>query len=297
MSCNATQALQYNGDIAGLGVRLSFYFQNFILVLLVDRSYEDAESSLWTFIATSFGLTIAALVQVASNSLTLLEGILVSQLSWLANLGTVLALASYSRSKGEDNLVKIAAVLQGYISMILTIVMWVWSGSLPPGYSCNLSVKFVFFFAVHVPALGTGRIVGLVFSSLTMLVYTAVTYTECMAWRKHGISRLSPKETRPEVESAADTASRHARRGSEASGTRSSGPRRGVQSRRNDPARQKWLGAEVDPILFGIILTQLIIFAYFIATTELIVHQQGASDSDMNEWGFGQVSSHFSDPP
>jgi len=71
-------------------------------------------------------------VQVRSRGLTLLEGILgklrfraclddgidfssVSQLSWLANLGTILALASYSRSKGKDNLVKFAAVLQGML--------------------------------------------------------------------------------------------------------------------------------------------------------------------------------------
>lgn len=68
-------------------------------------------------------------MQVASQNLSLLEGILgklandnhraclnrstVSQLSWLANLGTILALASYSRLKGKDDLVKIAAVVQG----------------------------------------------------------------------------------------------------------------------------------------------------------------------------------------
>jgi hypothetical protein len=71
LDCSAI--FQYDGDIAGLGVRLSFYLQNFVLgmslfleingpgmvvlsqrpaVLLVDRSYEDAENALWTFIAT-----------------------------------------------------------------------------------------------------------------------------------------------------------------------------------------------------------------------------------------------------
>lgn len=52
------------------------------LVLLVDRSWQDAPSALWTFIATSFGLTIAALVQAARGDLTLFQALQVSNLVW-----------------------------------------------------------------------------------------------------------------------------------------------------------------------------------------------------------------------
>ena len=51
-----------------------------LLVLLVDRSWEDAPSALWTFIATSFGLTIAAIVE--REQLSLFQALQVSNLVW-----------------------------------------------------------------------------------------------------------------------------------------------------------------------------------------------------------------------
>lgn len=90
---NVCTVLQQNTDISGIGVRLSFYIQTFVLgqylpslsctstsqwtsqVLLVNRSSEEASGSLWTLISLSFGLTIAALAAVGSDSLTLYEAI------------------------------------------------------------------------------------------------------------------------------------------------------------------------------------------------------------------------------
>lgn len=57
-------------------------------VLLVDRQ-SDA-SAVWTFIATSFGLTISAIVQAAQHQLSLLQALQVSNLVW-----SVLALYAY----------------------------------------------------------------------------------------------------------------------------------------------------------------------------------------------------------
>lgn len=89
-----------NPDISGIGVRLSFYLQNFLLgevyrlcmlwchiltlfvVLLVDRSWEDAPSALWTFTSTSCGLTIAAIVQARSQQLSFFQALQVSNLVW-----------------------------------------------------------------------------------------------------------------------------------------------------------------------------------------------------------------------
>jgi hypothetical protein len=163
---------QTNPDISGVGIRISFYLQNFILgelgpivviailhplidslqVLLVNRSWEDAPNSLWTFIATNFGLTIAALAQLKGDELTLFEAIEVSYLIWLANFGTFLALASYSGQKEKykarrwgtniaapkhDNFVMVGAVVQTFFSIILTLVMWcVRNTSNSPSYRC-----------------------------------------------------------------------------------------------------------------------------------------------------------------
>ena len=89
----------YNPDISGLGVRVSFYLQCFLLgelalhsyndisltwraVILVDRSWQDAPSALWTFIATSFGLTISAISLARQNSLSWFQALQVANLVW-----------------------------------------------------------------------------------------------------------------------------------------------------------------------------------------------------------------------
>jgi len=104
-------------------------------VLLVDRSWQDAPIALWTFIATSFGLTIAAIVQQQQQQLTLFQALQVTNLVWLANFGTFVALASYSRQKAAspkrfrgrgsfDYNVKFGAMAQTLLSMTLTIYVW-----------------------------------------------------------------------------------------------------------------------------------------------------------------------------
>lgn len=95
-----SEGQQNNPDISGVGVRISFYLQTIFLgacstlqrhfktylilhpVLLIDRSWEDAPSALWTFIATSFGLTVAAIAQVRNQSLSFFQALQVSNLVW-----------------------------------------------------------------------------------------------------------------------------------------------------------------------------------------------------------------------
>ena len=61
-------------------------------VLLVDRSWQDAPSALWTFIATSFGLTLAALVQATQNQLSLFQALQVSNLVWFVLICPILSM-------------------------------------------------------------------------------------------------------------------------------------------------------------------------------------------------------------
>ncbi|KIJ37052.1 hypothetical protein M422DRAFT_781918 [Sphaerobolus stellatus SS14] len=259
---NCSDVLQYNGDIAGAGVRVSFYIQNFILVLMVQ---EDAENALWTLVATSFGLTVAALAQVKMGQLTLLQGMLVSQLAWFAIFGTYLSLASYSRSKGRDSIVKIAAVLQGYFSMTLTIAMWAFAHNLPLS-QCSDHPKFVFLFGVTVDALGTGKKVALAFSSIVLVIFTVFNVIEFRQWYER--RKKKRREGR--------------------------GQHRKQTSRRRNLEEQRsqsygWIHSEDGSLLLGIIICQVFVLVYFIATTELIIHKSNASDSDSTAWGFGQI--------
>ena len=45
-------------------------------------------------------------------------------------------------------------------------------------------------------------------------------------------------------------------------------------------------------ILIGTILTLALIFSYFIASNEQLLHQNSDLDNANKEWGFGQVRSH-----
>ena len=132
--------------------------------------------------------------------------------------------------------------------MILTIVMWTWGAHFSRGDPCNEAIRFIVLFAVDVPALGAGRTIALVCASIMMLIYTAVTFTECVAWKRNGTSHLSTRETcrNLDVEPALKTT----RKGSTTSG-RGNKRRKSTASqshRRNprQPSRQQWLGTDVD---------------------------------------------------
>ncbi|KAJ3555427.1 hypothetical protein NM688_g2588 [Phlebia brevispora] len=151
--------LTVNTDISGIGVRVSFYVQTLLLVLLGDRSWQDAPSALWTFIATSFGLTVSAISQARSGALSFFQALQVTNLVWLANFGAFLALASFSRhrrhekasgetkkrkNKKQDkkqlramfhaltaNTMKIAATCQTLFTMALTMFTWARPNAFP----------------------------------------------------------------------------------------------------------------------------------------------------------------------
>ncbi|KAF8513556.1 hypothetical protein BU17DRAFT_95249 [Hysterangium stoloniferum] len=239
---------------------------------MIERSHKDAETALWTLVSTSFGLTIAALVQIGQGQMNFLQGILVTQLTWFAMFGTYLALASYSRSKGENTLVKIAAVIQTYFSTVLTIAMWAKASKLPT-WDCpeTSQVKFVMLFGLPLPARTSGRIVAITFASLVLVLYAAVTFIEFKAWLRRWEKRKK----------------RDTEQGNR--GNRGRRRHRVRQKKKRSGFRQRWVPADVGAVFFGILMSQIFILAYFIATTELIIIKSGAQLSDTSTWGFGQV--------
>jgi len=208
-NCPSEIPLVLNSDIGGIGVRISFYLQTFLLVLLVDRSWQEAPSALWTFIATSFGLTIAALVQAAQGNLSLFQALQVLNLVWLANFGSFLALASYSRrksghshhtskdSKGKlhkpENYVKFGAMLQTLLSMVLT--EWLWVHVSIFSNECSPDVEYILF-VVKTNALGSGRVVALTLTSILTAGYAVVTFHELRAYYLSYKQRKLPRHHR-----------------------------------------------------------------------------------------------------
>jgi len=214
-------------------------------------------------------LTIAALVQIGQGQMNFIQGILVTQLTWFAMFGTYLALASYSRSEGENSIVKVAAVIQTYFSTTLTIVMWALASRLPtwncPGTS---EVKFVILFGWPLRAQTSGRIVALVFASIILVLYATITAIELQGW----LGRWKKKKR--DIEQ----------------GTRPKKRRHHGRLKNKKPRfKHRFVPADVGPVFFGILMSQIFILAYFISTTELIILKSKAQLSDTSVWGFGQV--------
>jgi hypothetical protein len=343
MSSNTTcdNSLVINPDISGIGVRCSFYLQTFLLVLLVDRSWQDAPSALWTFIATSFGLTLAALVQATQNQLSLFQALQVSNLVWLANFGTFLALASYSRRKSgvshhqrkgtkgkkakPENNVKFGAMFQTLFSMILTEWLWVHASTF--GVQCSIDIEYILF-VVKVKALGRGRIVALVLTSLLTVGYMAVTYHELISYYRSRKQAKKDKEVNLPLHHRKTSYARSVRSTEDIDdfpspihptlntntlsppavpfsrsmslvapssiNTESSSQPAAAESRRRHtknkdhrPRRRQWSG-NWDPMLLGIAAVQIVVFTYFVVSSELLLlwnpHQSGG-----DSWGFGQI--------
>ncbi|KAJ7161429.1 hypothetical protein C8R43DRAFT_335009 [Mycena crocata] len=317
---NCVNYATINPDISGIGVRVSFYLQTFLLVLLVDRSWQDAPTALWTFIATSFGLTIATIVQHQSDSeLTLFQALQVSNLVWLANFGTFVALASYSRqkaaSRGEANIrvgsdynVKFGAMSQTLFSMALTIYLWSNAdtfGSMP---ECSHLINYLVF-AIKVPALGAGKIIGLTASSMLTAAYVLITLHELRSYRRSRkdnsgpvISALShPRIPKPIASSTSiTTSSDFPPPGLIHSAVYS--PRAEVPppqyltetpqvprvTRKRRPRRRRW-SYEVDPMLIGIMICQAGVTTYFIVSSELLLSYNEGASSSSSQMGFGQI--------
>lgn len=321
-----THCLNYaitNPDISGIGVRVSFYLQTFLLVILVDRSWQDAAIALWTFIATSSGLTIATIVQHQSNAqLTLFQGLQVSNLVWLANFGTFVALASYSRQKaashkepniriGADYKVKFGAMMQTIVSMALTIYMWSTAdtfGSIP---ECSRRINYMIF-AIKVPALGAGKIVGLTASSLLTIAYILITLHELRSYRrsrKENRERAMSSPIHPRSPMAVSSATSVPTVSSDYAlpvpvhsaayhkPTRSwqapQSPKETISqipplTQRRRPRRRRW-SYEVDPMLIGIMICQILVFIYFVASSELLLLYNEGAYSSAQQMGFGQI--------
>jgi hypothetical protein len=258
-------------------------------------------------------------------------------------------LASYSRRKSghshhkgkgkrgklhkPENYVKFGAMIQTLFSMILT--EWLWyvigllSGLIPDHYirvhasifndECSPRVEYVFF-VFKANALGTGRVLSLILTSVLTVGYAAVTFHELRAYYRSYQKRKHRRHHRNGTSSSAEKnlnipspTSTHG-----LTNTLSPRPISGVEFSRSlslttsisnhvieppaqlptvtdpkvkkktpRPRKKQWSG-NWDPMLLGIAVFQFIVFAYFVVSTELLL-QWNPYQNDGNKWGFGQV--------
>ncbi|KAJ7061639.1 hypothetical protein C8F01DRAFT_1137988 [Mycena amicta] len=293
----SSTCLEANPDISGLGVRISFYLQTLALVLLTGRSLEEALSSVWTLLGTSFGLAISALVTATQNQLPLYQAIIVTDLIWLANFAIFMALAAYSRHPRGSYVVQYCAIAQTYVSMGCVLYLWARAKELDGVGRGDDKTVFVVMFA-GVSATGMGRTVALAITTVLLAAYSGVAWL--FLWRHvpHSLAPESRKHSSPpatqltplpsalapppsSARSPSTTTRTHRFRisrtphihGSSASSATAAAP----------PS------LSIDPHLA--ILTILFLLPYLITLicAELQIGRNDVCPSESNSWGFGQV--------
>jgi len=158
------------------------------------------------------------------------------------------------------------------------------------------------FFVIEAPALGAGRTIGLVVTSILTAMYCVITLLEVQSYcrraldsEKPGRLEILPKHLRPgnpvsislspQSPSTANITSlqdsHHA-----ASIPRSTYPPQFFHKRR--PKRRRW-SFDLDPMLVGIVICQAMVFTYFIVSSELLLKNNPSIDHSAAQWGFGQI--------
>lgn len=282
-------------------------------------------------------------------------------ISRLANFGTFVALASYSRQKadnskeggkqqGSDSKIKLAAMIQTLLSMSLTIYIWCDTFPISTAYharslnlcrfcrataptfgfrpGCSSSIRYMFF-VISTPALKSGRIAGLFFSSLLTTVYLGITVHELRGFYRNIRGKKGPKsrsngdfdlpspvstsrvassgsaslfpslKNRPlpplpssplSLTSPASPTHPHSPRTPRTSGGQHPHPH-GTEKKRR-PKRRRW-SSDLDPMLVGIVICEALVFTYFIVSSELLLQFNRDTNGFAGQWGFGQVCHLF----
>ncbi|KAF9056092.1 hypothetical protein BJ165DRAFT_475372 [Panaeolus papilionaceus] len=205
-------------------------------------------------------------------------------------------------------------MFQTLFSMGLTIYLWAVAPSFGNQSECSPFIKYVLF-AFDVPALGAGRYIGLIFASLLTALYILIScYDIWSSYDRRNLTMTAasssppinqtnephppePPDTRlktnltPHVVSQAASTYPPQSNATTASTvdasllTPSTNPIRHVHRR---PRRRHWTG-ELDPMLVGIVIWQILMFTYFIVSSELFLKRNPTTSNGATQWGFGQI--------
>ncbi|KDQ54253.1 hypothetical protein JAAARDRAFT_60674 [Jaapia argillacea MUCL 33604] len=190
MSSNSTDCSlgpMPNPDVSGIGVRISFYAQAFLLALQSARSSSSDEitNALTTLVATNMAYCVTTMtLGFAGNSpnqLSLYDALVVVYLltpSWTAIFFTMPA---YNRLKKGSRVVKLLAILQSYLVFACAFVVLTLAPSFGSNPPCNGYLNFVIFRPFKV--LENGRTAFLVLLSCVTVGYTLMLVSDY----RHGI--------------------------------------------------------------------------------------------------------------
>ncbi|KAJ3554425.1 hypothetical protein NM688_g3118 [Phlebia brevispora] len=163
-----------NTDISGIGVRIALYLQVVFLFVQVVLSPEEAGNAFWTLTSMLLGLTIAAIVAAAQQSLSFYNATIVLNLAWMISIPLTMIFIFFSRAlrkpESQDWDTKLQYVLLRVVFPLIIILVniftayvWITAYNFGPDAECTPSVKTYFSFWVIKFSFRAIRIIAILF--------------------------------------------------------------------------------------------------------------------------------------
>jgi hypothetical protein len=221
--------------------------------------------------------------------------------SWLA---VFIALPRYNRYRNSSTVVKLLAVVQSYLVLIIILAILGASPTFGSDRACNHDRRYVIFGPMN--AVHAGRKVGLTLYSILTIAYTIVTYHDYkharvlrrlfLGTRRDAAGHLDS----PLRQSSSDNGPMTVLNSATQQVTRNAASRIGEREQRHSlrvrattaKVKRAATNPGLKPGIDGRILLYFILIvvgsALVIANTELLRHFNHPDDTDQN-WSFGQV--------
>lgn len=165
--------IRENSEIAGLGIRISFYATSFLAVVAALLPRADIDGTFWILMLANLALLVSSIVQASIHNLSLYTAILISYLLilHLTSASTVLIIRA---SQGQKVHWRYTPFLVLQSILILALAIYVWShahtfGSQP---ECNPATQLIFFGHAF-STTGSGRVAPLVLLAFMLATVVA----------------------------------------------------------------------------------------------------------------------------
>ncbi|KAJ3557932.1 hypothetical protein NM688_g1206 [Phlebia brevispora] len=179
-------------DISGIGVRVAFYLQSIILLMLVSLAPEEAPGVFWTLTSMVSGLMIVACISAVNGSLSFYNANIVSTYRTVESLQNIPPSASRETCRtalSDGDILPNPNAIRGDYDDLSVVSIMAAAYHFGPNPECIPLIKFYFmFWRVHFK-FETIRVLALVYYIGIATVMTFIFVGETLGERKINLKR------------------------------------------------------------------------------------------------------------
>ncbi|KAJ7135944.1 hypothetical protein C8R44DRAFT_848713 [Mycena epipterygia] len=284
------QYLTRNTDISGIGVRVSYYLQTLFLGALSVRSgsLDEISGALYTLMATNTAMAVTGLILglKPQPEISFQDGIVIIYLLSMAWTTVIFSLASCNRLSGDTWILQLFSVIQSYVIVAFAFVVLGQAPSFGQSPQCNQDAVAVIFRPFS--ALKSGRIVGWILVVVMVIGYTVMTARDYTALV---LKKMRERQQLREVAFAGrrPDPQEHPRQDFVQAPVKS-GPPDPTPIPRRATNYGRTARALIDGQLLFMLLCIVILWAFFVLNTELVIRWNQPTQADPGpNWQFGQI--------